>query len=197
MNEEIKEPEPITLTAEEFIERLRTEWCMDIRRAYNKILFERNPEKYRRMGLNEHLEREDVVSEKLVLPLCSIRRLQDMAYDSNVSIEVLAIDEPEIIMLLARGTPTNMECFKRALLEMSIPDEAKASGAIKFLDLPQNAEESIIGKNGVNVYKIQDEYGVTARIINSSGKVLAISGEPARVDSACEHVLSLMYKNLS
>jgi hypothetical protein len=200
MNGEVKEPEPVALTSEEFIEKLHTEYSRDIKRLYNKTIFERDPEKYRRQGLNEYLEREEAVAERMVLPPCSERRLHDMARDSNVSIELLESGEPEITMVLARGTPASMRYFKRALMDVFIdlPEEMRTSGAFKLLDIPQRLEEKIIGKSGVNVYRIQDEYGVTVRVIclaSRSCRALAISGEAAKVDEACAHVLGIICRN--
>ena len=61
---------------------------------------------------------------------------------------------------------------------------------VNLLDIPSNMIDAVIGKNGVNIYKILKNFGITVRIMDKDldrTKVLVIS-----VQSACNYILDII-----
>ena len=85
MTDKMTEPEPIKLSSIEFIIKLRDEYKREIRREYNKLLFNKVSSRYKRMGLNEYLEKDIECKEEIVVPIMDREGLLSLAFGSDVS----------------------------------------------------------------------------------------------------------------
>ncbi|KAL7347799.1 KH domain-containing protein [Encephalitozoon intestinalis] len=204
MNGEIPEPENISLTSREFLDELRGRYKKEVAREHNRTIFGENPQKYRKMGLNEYLEKDNETQEEIVIPKMNGNELASLAQEANVSIKVDKLNrDPGIIVLLVEGTLTAIKSFKIRMEQIhnKLPGDIYVDGEAKVLDIPSGREDLVIGKNGVNVYKLQKDFKVIARVIdgvNSGLKALLISGnDKDRVQEACNYVIDLIYRDFN
>ncbi|AFN82785.1 hypothetical protein EROM_040150 [Encephalitozoon romaleae SJ-2008] len=204
MDKEIPEPKDIALTSNEFLEYLKGKYKKEVRREHNKIIFAREPLKYRKMGLNEYLEKDRESQEEIVIPKMNMSELMILGQEANVSISIDKFNkDPEIMVLLVRGTITGIESFREKMeyIHNKLPGNIQTDGEVKVLDIPPESEDIVIGKNGVNIYKLQKDFKIIIRVIdgNRSGiKALVISGDDkSQVQEACNHVINLIYRNVN
>ncbi|KAM0671921.1 hypothetical protein OCOL_000976 [Ordospora colligata] len=197
----IPEPEDICLTSTEFLEVLGSKYKAEIQREYNLVQFSNNPSKYERQGLNAYLEPDTVTQEEIVIPSMHREELERMACESRISVGIDKLNkDPGIMIILVKGTQTAIASFKRLLgsIHNHLPNEIKDTDTFKLIDIPYIMEDSIIGKNGTNIYKIQRDFNVALRIISGepSYKTLLVSGENiANVQDACKCIMDILYKN--
>lgn len=204
MDKEISEPEDVVLTSNEFLEELKGKYKKEVRREHNKIIFAREPLKYRKMGLNEYLEKDRESQEEMVIPKMNVRELMMLGQEANVSISIDKFNkDPGIMVLLVRGTITGIESFREKMeyAHNKLPGNIQADGEVKVLDIPPESEDLVIGRNGMNIYKLQKDFKIIIRVIdgNRNGlKALVISGDDKdQVQEACNHVMSLIYRDIN
>lgn len=197
----ISEPDPIEMSSSEFIGRLRNEYRKEIRREYNRLLFNMDPEKYREMGLNEYLERDTECLEEIVIPAMSREGLLSLAAGTRVEVRIDRHNrDPNIVIMLVSGTRTSIDVFKSKLenIHNKLPGEMQLCGVVRLLDIPRDTEETVVGRNGINIYRIQRRFGVTIRAVDTrtdGPKTLAVSGDGQKVGDACNHILDMVYRH--
>ncbi|CAD25207.1 hypothetical protein [Encephalitozoon cuniculi GB-M1] len=203
MDREIPEPDDIRLTSREFLNELRGEYKKEIVREHNRIVFSRDPLKYRKMGLNEYLEKDVESQEEIVVPKTDRGKLANLAQEANVSIKIDGLNrDPNIMILLVRGTLTAMRSFREKMEHMhnKLPEGIHVDGEVKVLDIPSGTEDVVIGRNGTNIYRLQRDFKVIARVTDNGrgSKSLVISGDDRdRVQEACNHVIDMIYKDIN
>lgn len=195
----IDEPDMIRLSSLEFIDKLNGEYKTELRREYNRVVFSKDPQKYKRMGLNEYLERDIECKEEIVIPLMDKDVLMKLASQADVSIKIDRFNkDPNVMILLANGTRTGIKSLKSKFgtIHNRLPSEMQISGDVSLIDVPVGMEDAVIGRNGVNIYKIQKRFGVTIRTMDRDvSKVLVISGSKEKTQDACKYILDIVYKD--
>ncbi|KAH9411677.1 hypothetical protein HK407_04g07860 [Ordospora pajunii] len=197
----IPEPEDMHLVSAEFLQMLGSKYKTEIQREYNLVQFSRNPSKYERLGLNAYLEPDTVSQEEIVIPSMHREELERMACESRISVGIDRHNkDPGIMIILVKGTQTAIASFKRLLgnIHNHLPNEIKDTDTFKLIDIPCAMEDSVIGKNGCNIYRIQRDFNVALRITGSepTRKILLVSGEnSASVQGACKCIMDILYKN--
>ncbi|AFM98065.1 hypothetical protein EHEL_040120 [Encephalitozoon hellem ATCC 50504] len=204
MNKRIPEPEDIALTSSEFLERLRGEYKREVRREHNKVVFYKEPQKYRKMGLNEYLEKDKESQEEMVIPRMNEGELEMLAREANVSISMDKFNrDPGIMILLVRGTTTGIESFREKMeyIHNKLSGSIQTDKEVKVLDVPPEAEDLVIGRNGTNIYRLQKDFKIIIRVIDGSrggSKALAISGgDKDQVQKACSHITDIIYRGIN
>lgn len=196
-------PEDIILTSEELINKLKEDLKNEIRREYNAKIYEKNPLKYKKMGLNKYFEKEMEICKKFVIPANFNIALRNLSKNHNINIrEYNNYRDTGIIVFDASGTFSNMEFFEKSLESKCnnfSPEQNENNVKTKFVDVPNILEEVIIGKHGLNLYKIESNMNVKIRLFNDNNtfklKTLSISGEQENVEKACIYISEIIYKS--
>lgn len=198
----VEEPAPVKMTSLEFLERLAGDFGREAARQHSRTAFLRDPEKYRRMGLNEFLEKDVQCREEIVLPAMGRDELLGNASRHDVSVRIDRLNkDPGILVILASGTRTGIASFKQRLEEIHsrLPSEMEVSGTVRMLDVPPSMQEAVIGRNGVNIYRIQRRFGVVIRALDrpDGARLLVVSGAGEKVQNACSSILDTMYGDIT
>lgn len=202
MDRQAPEPEDTRLTSGEFVARLRSECRKEIWREHSRLVFGRDPARYRRMGLNEYMEKDAESAEEIVAPAMDRGEVAALAREAGVSARVDGVNkDPGIVILLVKGTRTAVRSFREALehIHNRLPGGIQVEGEVRVLDIPAGMDDVAVGRNGTNIYKLQRDFKVIVRVIDGDGsrpKALVVSGDDAdRVHEACKHVIGMVHRD--
>ncbi|EPR79702.1 hypothetical protein SLOPH_1698 [Spraguea lophii 42_110] len=155
----MKEPKTQFFTYEEFIKYLNTDFKSFLELSKHNKEYLKNPLKNKRLGYNKYMQKEEIITEEIIIPKEKYKNIQNINYlenKYNIKIHHTSFDK-NIILLTLEGTYSNILDFKFYLKEIieEIPIEFKEM-EISYIIVPNNKINKIIGKNGINLIDIQE-----------------------------------------
>ncbi|KAF7684807.1 RNA-binding protein rnc1 [Astathelohania contejeani] len=194
----------IQLTESELLNNLKNSYIKSIIREGNKKKFNENPEKYKRMGLNEYLEDDEKIIHNIIISKDKIIKLnrnfilkvKDETY-THISMDTEYKDR-DTVMIRIEGTHYNVNRAIGCLQEEveNLPKGMCAQGPVSFVVVPKSRMSKIIGINGFNLANIQEKTGTKIAILpeetdKTNERKLAIHGTEEQIKKAKD----LLYKS--
>ncbi|KAG0437222.1 hypothetical protein DMUE_3811 [Dictyocoela muelleri] len=179
----IDPPENVKLTPKEFLKNLKTSFKSEIEKQLKNDQYKKDPIKYKRLGLNEFLEKSELVTYHIFIPkeqtikVIKIQNFLENEYKCQIRIDIFDLN---VSILIIKGTKENICDLIEKLREIveDLPDDLKNKGPIMYLSIPLNRLKSVIGVNGQTIEAIRKISNANIKFLEKDKEqVVAIIGD--------------------